>query len=302
MEMLKLANENIETMTIKFEGSDDIDLETLSTVLRGTVNSLKIIADNNLDAEQYCKFKLKDVRKGSIILDISSIIVSNYAPLFTSLPTIITAFNDCLSIKKHLMGKEPKNIKKVDDKHIEIENNSGNIQIYNIDTVNMYGSNDALERELTKCFKTVNKDTDRTGMTFITSRNNEPEKAISFSNSELQSCSELVDVSKLTTNVEESTTEEILRVIKADFFGNSKWTFFLNNQRIEADIKDEVFLDKVHQNQILFDGNTRLKVQLLIRYKIDSNGIPIEDEKATYTVLMVLDVIQNNIEKKTLFS
>lgn len=302
MEMLKLANENIETMTIKFEGTDDIDLETLSNVLKGTVNSLKIIADNKLDDKQYCKFKLKDVRKGSIILDITSIIVSNYAPLLTSLPTIISAFNDCLSIKKHLMGKEPKNIKRVDDKHIEIENNSGNIQICNIASVNLYGSNDALERELTKCFKAVNKDSDRTGMTFVTSENNKPENIISFSNSELKSCSELVDVSKLTSNVEEMESTETLRVIKPDFFGNSKWTFFLNNQRIEADIKDEVFLDKVHHNQVLFDGDTRLKVQLKVKYKIDSNGIPIEYEKPIYTVLIVLDVIQNKIENLTLFN
>lgn len=47
--MLRLANENIETMTIKLEGSSDIDLEALFDVLKSTVNSLKIVADRTLN-------------------------------------------------------------------------------------------------------------------------------------------------------------------------------------------------------------------------------------------------------------
>lgn len=301
MEMLKLANESIETMTIKFEGTDDIDLETLSSVLKSTVNSLKLIADSKLDDKQYCKFKLKDVRKGSIILDITSVIVSNYAPLLSALPTVIATFNDCLNIKKHLMGNEPKDVKKIDDKHVSIENNDGNIQIFNVDTVNLYGSTDLIEKELAKFSRTVNKDDDRAGVTFISSKNDGTDTTVSFSNSDLIGCSKVVDVSKLTSNVEEATNEAVLRVIKPDFIGNSKWTFFLNNQRIDADIQDEIFLDKVHHNQILFDGDTRLKVQLKVKYKVDSMGMPLENEKAIYTVLLVLDVIQNQSEKIALF-
>lgn len=97
--MLRLANENIETMTIKFEGSSDIDLETLSDVLKSTVSSLKIVADRTLNENQYCKFKLKDVRKGSIILDIASVVISNYGSILPQVPTIISTFNNILNIK-----------------------------------------------------------------------------------------------------------------------------------------------------------------------------------------------------------
>lgn len=124
---------------------------------------------------------------------------------------------------------------------------------------------------------------------------------IDFSNVDLSACSKVVDVSKLTMNSEESINDVVLRVVKADFYGNSKWTFFLNNQRIEADIQDEVFLDKVHHNEVLFDGDTKLKVSLKIKYKIDEYGIPIENEKATYSVLLVTEVIQNRIGTETLF-
>lgn len=300
--MLKLANENIESMTIKFDGSSDIDLETLSSVLKSTVNSLKIITDNILDENQYCKFKLKDVRKGSIILDITSVIITNYGSLLLKqVPTIISTFNNILNIKKHLRGNEPKNIEKIDDRNISIENIQGDKQVFKIESVNIYGNNEILEKELSKIFKTVDKDEDRGGLSFSSSINDELNEQIEFSSSDLSSCSKIVDVSKLTMNTEEIISNTILRVIKADFYGNSKWTFFMNNQRIEADILDEVFLDRVHHNEILFDGDTRLKVQLKTKYKIDGDGLPIENEKAIYSVVFVLDVIQNRIESKTLF-
>ncbi len=299
--MLKLADENIETMTIKLEGSSDIDLETLSDVLKSTVNSLKIVADRTLDENQYCKFKLKDVRKGSIILDIASIVTSNYGFILPQVPTLISTFNNILNIKKHLRGNEPKSVEKIDDKKISIENIKGNKQIFNIDSVNIYGSTDGLEKELSKIFKAVNKDDDRNGISFLSTSVEKKSEKIDFSNVDLSTCSKVIDVSKLTMNSEESVNDIFLRVVKADFYGNSKWTFFMNNQRIEADIQDEVFLDKVHHNEILFDGNTKLKVSLKTKYKIDEDGIPIENEKASYSVLLVLDVIQNKIETKTLF-
>ncbi len=299
--MLRLANENIETMTIKFEGSSDIDLETLSDVLKSTVNSLKIVADRTLNENQYCKFKLKDVRKGSIILDIASVVISNYGSILPQVPTIISTFNNILNIKKHLRGNDPKSVEKINAKNISIENIQGNKQTFHIDSVNIYGSTEGLEKELSKIFKAIDKDAERKGISFLSANNEKINEQIDFSNVDLSACSKVVDVSKLTMNSEESINDVVLRVVKADFYGNSKWTFFLNNQRIEADIQDEVFLDKVHHNEILFDGDTKLKVSLKIKYKIDEYGIPIENEKATYSVLLVTEVIQNRIGTETLF-
>lgn len=36
--MIKLMNENIEKITIEFDGAEDIDLETLSKFLNNTLN------------------------------------------------------------------------------------------------------------------------------------------------------------------------------------------------------------------------------------------------------------------------
>ncbi|MCQ5327083.1 hypothetical protein NE642_17010, partial [Erysipelatoclostridium ramosum] len=62
--MIKLMNENIDKITIEFDGAEDIDLETLSIFLNNTLNVLKTIAQDSIDPNQYCKFKLTDVRKG----------------------------------------------------------------------------------------------------------------------------------------------------------------------------------------------------------------------------------------------
>ena len=259
------------------------------------------MADRTLNENQYCKFKLKDVRKGSIILDIASVVISNYGSILPQVPTIISTFNNILNIKKHLRGNDPKSVEKINAKNISIENIQGNKQTFHIDSVNIYGSTEGLEKELSKIFKAIDKDAERKGISFLSANNEKINEQIDFSNVDLSACSKVVDVSKLTMNSEESINDVVLRVVKADFYGNSKWTFFLNNQRIEADIQDEVFLDKVHHNEILFDGDTKLKVSLKIKYKIDEYGIPIENEKATYSVLLVTEVIQNRIGTETLF-
>ena len=106
--MLKLVDKNVESMQIKFEGTNDIDIETFSTALKNTVSSLKIIADEILDDEQFCKFKIKDVKKGSFIIDIGAFIITNYPQAISQIPTVLTTFKTILDIKKHLVGKEIK--------------------------------------------------------------------------------------------------------------------------------------------------------------------------------------------------
>lgn len=298
--MIKLMNENIEKITIEFDGAEDIDLETLSKFLNNTLNVLKTIAQDSIDPNQYCKFKLTDVRKGSIEIDIVSIVSSGVDFILTNGPSIITIMSSIFSLKKHLNGKEPKEVKKIDDNKVEIYNHDGEVQVTNIDTLIIYASNDNIENGISKSLDILSKDKDRGSMR-IKTENKKKTEVIEFSKKELLECSNPIDVSKLISNTEETTSEAVLRLIKPDYYGNSKWMFYLNNQRIEASILDEVFLDKVHHNEYLFNGSTRLKVHLRTKFKVDKSGYPVEHEKPLYNIDLVMDVIQGSEENIKLF-
>lgn len=48
-----------EVLKLKFKGSNDIDLTTLSDSLSYIVDTLSKIADNTLNENDFCKFKVK---------------------------------------------------------------------------------------------------------------------------------------------------------------------------------------------------------------------------------------------------
>lgn len=290
--MLKLVDKNVESMQIKFEGTNDIDIETFSTALKNTVSSLKIIADEILDDEQFCKFKIKDVKKGSFIIDIGAFIITNYPQAISQIPTVLTTFKTILDIKKHLVGKEPKSVKQIDENIVEITNNNG--QVFNAykPVLNLYGSNEQLEKNISNIFSKVSKDKDRDGVTFQI-ENKDGISSTTFNSLEVKAARDQIDVSTLVDDIETNIIETMVKVVKPDLYGNSKWQVFFNANRINVDIRDEHFLDRVHKDEISFKGSTRLKVKLQTRYKINDAGFPIEGSEMCYAVLEVLDVIES---------
>ncbi len=300
--MLKLVDKNVESMQIKFEGTDDIDIETFSVALKNTVSSLRIIADEILDEEQFCKFKIKDVKKGSFIIDIGAFIITNYPQAISQIPTVLTTFKTILDIKKHLCGKDPKAVKQVDENIVEITNNNGQVMNVYKPVINLYGSNEQIEKYISNTFSKVSKDKDRSGVTFQV-ENDGGVSTTTFDSLEVKVASDQIDVSKLVDDIETNVIETIVTVVKPDFYGNSKWQVFFNASRINVDIRDEHFLDRVHKDEIPFKGSTRLKVKLQTRYKINGLGLPIEGSETDYAVIEVLEILDiQQIENIKLFS
>lgn len=52
-----------ETLTLRFKGKNDIDIETLSKSLDCIVAVLSKIADSSINENDFCKFKVKKYRK-----------------------------------------------------------------------------------------------------------------------------------------------------------------------------------------------------------------------------------------------
>lgn len=255
-----------EKLVLRFEGENDIDLETLAYSLNSTVETLKELASSLISENDYCKFKVLNIEKGSfkIIIDQLIEIAPTIVPM---LPTVVTAFKDILEIRKFLNGRPPKEVIKTEN-NVKIENFNGNY--YNIDNAvfNVYTRNDTIEKGMANVAKSVLNDKDRTGLTydFIDEEGN-PD-VIKFDKENLTNLSTPQDVQKFDSDIFENEMTTYVKVRKPDLNGKSKWIFTLNGKSISCDISDDQFLKKVHDNEIIFMSNTKLLVKMIIRYRI----------------------------------
>ena len=108
---LRLAIMASEEMKIEIGGDNDIDLSTLSKVLSNTTESLEIIAKKALNENTYCRFVVKNIEKGSFVVDIVQILTVG-SQLIPQVSSVVGVYKDILEIRKVLNGETPKSITK----------------------------------------------------------------------------------------------------------------------------------------------------------------------------------------------
>lgn len=252
-----------EKLTIRFGGENDIDLETLSASLSATVCTLKNLADNLINENDFCKFKVLNIEKGSFVIDIEQII--QLAPtIFPYVPTVITAFKDILKIRTFLKGLPPKGFEQQDDK-VKIINERGNVYYADTMTVNIY--NNIVEKGMAEAVKAVLNDHDRTDLSYEFDDGKGSKETINLDRESLSYLSTPQDVEKFNKEIEENEIITVVKVNKPDLSGKSKWGVTLNGSKISCSISDENFINKVHNNEVHFSHNTKLKIKMIVRYK-----------------------------------
>lgn len=273
-------NEIRETMSIKIEGKNEVDIETLSRTLTHTAKILKKSTQYSTDGE-FQKFVIKDVRRGSFIVDIAAVIASN-PNIIGEVATAISMFKDFLEIKKHLGGKEPNSVIETQNNY-KIENFNGNIINISKSTFNAYTDSQDIDDSIVSMMKTLDNDSDVTGLTVESSRDNE---SIEFNPKEL---SKSYDVSKLNSSIEVHVVRQIVKVAKVDFNWKSKWQVYVNADLVSVNNRDEEFKKEIDNHN--FTTMTKLDVDLEIRFHVDSHGTPIQGKRPEYSILKVHEVI-----------
>lgn len=274
-----------ERLVMQFEGENDINLETLSNSLNSTVDTLKRLAEDLISENDFCRFKVMNIQKGSFVITIDQII--ECAPtILPIVPTVLDSFKQLLEIRKFLKGMPPKEILHINNE-VKIENNDGNV--YNADSIifNIY-SND-IEKGLASTAKSVLADRERTGITYEFVKGEE-DKKISLDREELSYLAIPQDVEKFDKEIQENEMITYVKVRKPDLKGHTKWGLTLNGKNITCEICDENFLEKVHNDEISFTSSTRLYVRMLIRYK--TNGTNLDEGNAEIVSQKILEVIK----------
>ena len=253
-----------ETLTLRFKGENDIDIETLSKSLDCVVAVLGKIADSSLNENDFCKFKVKNIEKGSFMITIEQI-VEMATVLFPLMPPILESFNSIVELKKNLGGQMPAEVIHEGNNTI-VKSCVGNVTYIDNRTYNLYTRDSSIEKCLSELSKTISEDGERTGFSIAVK-----EDLIRTRNP--------IDVESLNGDITEEEATGVLTVRKPDLLGNSKWQFKFLGKTINADIEDENFLQKVKEKEISFPLVSKLNAKMRVKSK---NGEPI-----SYTVIEV---------------
>lgn len=273
-----------EKLVIHFKGKDDIDLETLSISLNETVDTLKILADELISENDFCKFKVLNIQRGSFVITINQIM--ELAPvIIPAIPTVIESYKEILKIRKFLNGEPPKEIIK-NENTTTIKNKHGDIYHADTMTVNIY--NNEIEKSMANMAKVVLNDKERTGITYDFTNDKGDKESIELNRENLSYLSMPQDIENFDNGIEEDETITWVKVNKPDLNGKSQWGVSLFGKSIKCIISDQEFLNKVHNDEIPFISNTKLYVKMIVRYK--SNAVDNKSEIISRNVIKVFEV------------
>lgn len=281
-----------EELVLRFEGENDIELETLSKSLNATTIITRELASELIQDNEFCKIIVKNIEPGSFRMIIQT--VMEYAPsLLPHVPTIINGFKSILELKKALNGEDPKEIT-TNGNNVSIKNNKGNIYIIDKVVFDTYTGSEKIEKSISELANTVFNDKSRQGLEISFNEKNGDSNKVKMNKNELQEMSKELDVTSFAQNIEENISTTMVKVIKPDLVGNTKWSIYRDSQKINCSVVDESFLSKVREGKILFKGKMLMKVQLMSRYKVNDDSLPTNDCKTTYKIVKVLEVEINN--------
>ena len=281
--------ENKSNFTLKYEGKNEIDVETLSSSINGVVKTIKNITSHEYP-ETYAKLKIINLGKGSFEITLSTIIFYATAllPIANISLNVISSYLAYIQIKHHLHGQPPKSIKYENNK-AKIINQGNGIIIVDAHTTKNYFIDSTIDNSLAETFDALSKDEDRTGFKIIY----DDETKIDISKDEFDNMSTSVIEGEKNNRKHIYIVENTeLALKKPDLLGDSKWSFIFT-KIIEAEIEDKKFVNKVHSGIIrnLYAG-VKIPVKLRIEQELDEKGLPIKDTDKYFVEKVNGDIIE----------
>lgn len=282
--------EDKSNFTLKYEGKNEMDVETLSSSINGVVKIIKNITSHEYP-ETYAKLKIINLGKGSFEITLSTIIFyvkDLLLPTINMSLTVIAIYLAYIQIKQHLKGQQPKDVKYEKNKAKIINQDNGVIVIDAHITKN-YFFDGTIDNSLAETFDSLSKDEDRTGFKIIY----DDETKIDISKNEFDNMSTSVIEEEKNNSKHIYIIENTeLALKKPDLLGDSKWSFIFT-KIIEAEIEDKKFVNKVHSGIIrnLYAG-VKIPVKLRIEQELDEKGLPIKDTDKYFVEKVNGDIIE----------
>lgn len=289
--------------TVNFGGdSHEIDLNALITALVNFSSAIQEI-QQEVAPEAKVDIKVRPPEKGSFLIDlllstpdtdtiIDALLFFNKENL-NIVENILSIFANSINLKQHLRGDKPKSIvRNPDNATISVENNYGQIVVFNNATFNINDTNPKIDNYISKAFAAIEKDTSVENIKI----KNKKGRILS----EVKESS-FVDMSKIGY-VPETPPRRIIikesvniRAYKLSFDENSKWGFIYEGDKITALISDINFLKSIDENESFAKGDI-LTVDLQIIQEYDKS---VQDYlNKTYEVIKLKNHVRANKQGK----
>lgn len=282
--------ETHDTLQINLGGANEVDVETLTIILENTIKTLKKISQYT-DEDNFQKFVVKDIKKGSFIIELIAVASLN-APLITQAASAISIFKNILEIKKFLNGEKAKEVIRENSGVIIVNGSDNRFRVDNL-TINVYTENQDIEDNINRIAKRLYQDENRTDMTLTINKSdsNLPEKLV-LGKADSDIISRPVDLKQFNPQLKTDVITQMIIVGKPDFVADTKWTIYVNGNKESAKMNDLNFIANI--SNFRFTKGTKMLVELQVTYHVDSDGIPVQNKKVEYNILQVIDVYNDN--------
>lgn len=253
---------NMPKLKMKFEKDDHrIDVNTYASAL----SALSIIATEvNYETHKDSDIQLNVVaqEEGSFESVIEFVCLAG--PIITELGKpiidVLRIIIELYKLKQISHEADFTKTQSVDaDQSQIIMQNGNNGPIVNNVTLNIFNNNQTVQDAVSSTFKRLDRDDAVSGF-----KMSADEEEVFFSKGEFGKMSEKMTIEPEPQ--EEETKSVTLIVVKPVLKKSSnKWSFFMSGSEINADIKDEAFLNDVESGKYSFTAGDRLMVELLIK-------------------------------------
>ena len=283
----KKSVKNNEEFSVIFGGDTFIEaglytksINIIERLIKESGNAVGIKNDKN-DTDGSLGLEIKANKEGSfdtllsLTLSIDTpTLVSGAISHVSEILNIILSF---FIIKRFLKGKKEKSIQDLGNNESEVENEYGDKDKFSTNAVNIYFTNSNVDKLIAELFRKNNREyivLKLNGTSITIPRNAFGEMSIIISGDD----DEIVETRK------PDPTEEELDIKKPDLLWESKWGFLFQGKLIEAIVKDDIFLGKIHKGMKLNAG-LKIRCMLQIEEEINKKGKTITKK---YTVLEVM--------------
>lgn len=284
-----------ESLQISFGGLDEIDLDTLQTSLDATLKTLNKIAHRTMAKDEYCKFVVKNISKGSFIVDIT--VIKEICDYIVPIGTVIGGiFVGIAKFRKFLKGRKPDKIEKTGNNVVINMSDKSQMIIAN-NIFEIYTENNDIENEMARMSEVSANDDTRSSLKITSVDEKGKTEKVIYTKQDLSVTSKVQDVENFVSNFIEYENIIWVEIKKIDFKGDAKWEFvnLIDRKIITASIADLEFLKQIRSGEISISASTIFQIKLLSKIKVDSLRKPIGKPKDT--VIKVLNRKEEQTEQ-----
>ena len=279
-----------DSFSLSFDGDNEIDAALLGLSISNVAFVVNQLASDDSTSPE-CKLRVSAFKEGSFeVLYCVMVVAGLQQAMGYSLNDAALIFGilrSMFDIKKLLKGEKPVAV---------IENErEGTIHVtcpQGSEIIAPIGSRiiftPTVERKISEISEAVSLHNPDGGFRLTSGHD-----SVHYDHEAVQDIAKPIPITEFGPSESVHTVNVTLPIRKIDLLGAAAWSFLYGQRTIQATIADQEFLKSVHGGKLSYKAGDKLSVELTIRTKLSSDGIPIRE---SYTIEKVYEHIPSNAQ------